>query len=239
VLSEAVVTALVAGFSPWTLLIVAGLLGRERPLRYALVFLASAAVTALLVGFLVVLALGSTDLENRQRHHSFSPALDLVLGIAILVLTPILLRHPPHLPRRLQERRNARKERKEHEHEGHGADAEEEREKERREAAGLLAVVLLGVFAGSPSPLYLAALHSITKGQPGSTAGSLEVLLIAALYMILAEVPIILFALAPERTTALLESANAWLGRNGHTIGIIAAIGVGCYFTVSGIVHLV
>jgi hypothetical protein len=228
-LSEAVVTALVAGFSPWTLLIVAGLLGRERPLRYALVFLASAAVMALLVGFLVVEALGSTDLENRQRHHSVSPAIDLVLGVAILVFTPILLRHPPHLPRALQERRRSRQERKE----------QDKREKERREAAELLAVALLGVFAGAPSPLYLAALHSITKGQPGSAAGGLEVLLIAALYMLLAEVPIALFVLAPERTTALLERANAWLGRNGRTVGIVAAIGVGCYFTVSGIVHLV
>ena len=58
-------------------------------------FLATAAVITLLVGFLVVEALGNTDLENRRRHHSVSPAIDLGLGLAILVFVPSFARRSP------------------------------------------------------------------------------------------------------------------------------------------------
>jgi len=239
---EAVVTALVAGFSPWTLLIVAGLLSRERPMRHALVFLVSASAVALLVGFLVVEALGSTDLEDRHRHLTVSPAIDLGLGLAILLFVPYLARRTPRKKRepggegqgkvgagvkelKVRWPHRARKQ--------HGSGSQK-----RRREAGVLAVVALGAFAGSPSPLYLAALHSITKGQPGGAVGTLEVLLVGALFLLLAEVPIILYALAPERTTALLKAANAWLAKHGRILVTLAAAAVGCYFTVSGLVHL-
>lgn len=243
---EAVVTALVAGFSPWTLLIVAGLLSRERPMRHALVFLVSASAVALLVGFLVVEALGSTDLEDRHRHLTVSPAIDLGLGLAILLFVPYLARRTPRKKREPGDERQGQEQGKagagvkelkvrwpHRARKQHGSGSQK-----RRREAGVLAVVALGAFAGSPSPLYLAALHSITKGQPGGAVGTLEVLLVGALFLLLAEVPIILYALAPERTTALLKSANAWLARHGRILVTLAAAGVGCYFTISGLVHL-
>lgn len=228
---EAVPTALVAGFSPWTLLIVAGLLSRERPMRHALVFLSAAAVVTLLIGILVVEALGSSGLENRQRHHSVSPAIDLGIGLAILAFVPFLAHraaHPsdkPAKPPKPDKPRTSRLSRV-------------SRRRRREGEAGLLAVIALGIFAATPSPTYLASLHSLSKGQPDAVVSTLEVLLIAALVLIMAEVPIILYAVAPERTTAFLDSANAWLARHGPVILVLAATAVGCYFTVNGLVHL-
>ena len=218
---EAVLTALVAGFAPWTLLVVATLLGRDDPMRRALVFLAAATAVTLLVGFLVVEALGSTNLENRHRHHSVSPAIDLGLGLAILLFVPYLALRSPGMPFKRRRR-----------------DKPHKRSGRREREAGLLAVVALGAFAGSPSPLYLASLHSITKARPDAAVGTLEVLLIAALVLFMAEAPIILYAVAPQRTTALLKAANAWLARNGRILTILGATAVGCYFTVSGLLHL-
>ena len=243
---EAVFTALVAGFSPWTLLIVAGLLSRERPMRHALVFLASASALALLVGFLVVEALGSTDLEDRHRHHTVSPAIDLGLGLAILLFVPYLARRTPRREREAgneeqgKRGKEGKQEKKGNERKVHvpHRGRKERGPRDRRREAGVLAVVALGAFAGSPSPLYLAALHSITKGRPGGAVGTLEVLLVGALFLLLAEVPIVLYALAPERTTALLKAANAWLARHGRILVTLAAAGVGCYFTINGLVHL-
>lgn len=224
---EAVLTALVAGFTPWTLLIVAGLLGRDRPMHHALVFLTSAAVVTLLVGFLVVEALGSSGLENPHRHRTVSPAIDLGLGLAILLFLPYLV----HRMHREPKPKKPKKPAKPHWWSRSG-------ERRRREAGGLLVVIALGVYAGSPSPLYLASLHSLTKSQPDGTVGALEVLLVGVLFLLLAWVPIILFAMAPERTTALLKNANAWLGRHGRTLVLLAAAAAGCYFTVIGLVHL-
>lgn len=224
---EAVITALVAGFAPWTLLIVAGLLRRERPLHHAMAFLASAVVTSLLVGFVVVEAIGAAGAENTHRHRTLSPAIDLGLGLAILLCVPWLARRARQGPK-------PRKPKKKREP---GA-SRRPWDRWRKERAGLVTAVALGAYAGSPSPLYLAALHSITKGQPDSAVGTFEVLLIAALFLLMAEVPIILFAVRPEQTAASLEAANAWLGRHGRVLTVLAAAGVGLYFTINGLVHL-
>lgn len=221
---EAVVTALVAGFAPWTLLIVAGLLRRERPMRHALAFLAAAAATSLLVGFVVVMAIGASGVQDARRHRSLSPAIDLGLGIAILLCVPWLARRARHGPRPRKQRDGRRRARP--------------WDRWRKYGSGLVAAVALGAYAGAPSPLYLAALHAITKGRPDSAAGAFEVLLIAALFLLMAEVPIVLFALRPRGTAALLERANAWLARHGRVLTAVAAAAVGVYFTLDGLVHL-
>ena len=206
---EAVPTALVASFSPWTLLIVAELLSRDRPIRPALVFLAAAAATTLAIGFAVVLALGSSGIDDTRKHRTVPPALDVALGLLILAGALFVARRPAR------------------------------RAKKKRREAGLAAVIVLGVVVGSPSPLYLASLHSIAKGDPSAAIATVDVLMIAALVLLLAEIPIVMFLLAPQRSTAVLEAVNAWLGRHGRVIVVTAACVVGCYFVVNGVVHLV
>ena len=207
---QAVPTALVAAFSPWTLLIVAELLSRERPVRLALVFLAAAAVTTLAIGFAVVLALGGSGIDNSRKHRTVPPALDVAVGLLILAGALFVARRPAR-----------------------------ESTKARRREAGLIAVILLGLVVGSPSPLYLASLHSIAKGDPSTVSATVDVLVIAALVLLLAEIPIVMYLLAPERCTRILEASNAWLSRHGRVIAITAAGAVGCYFVVNGVVHLV
>lgn len=207
---EAVPTALVAAMSPWTLLIVAELLSRERPVRVALVFLAAAGVTALAIGFVVVLVLGSSGIDDSRKHRTVPPALDVALGLLILAGALYVARRPARGPK----------------------------EAHRREA-GLIAVIILGMVVGSPSPLYLTSLHSIAKGNPSTVTATVDILVIAALVLLLAEIPIVMYLLAPQRSTAILEAANTWLGRHGRMIGVTAASAVGCYFVVNGVVQLV
>lgn len=207
---QAVPTALVAAFSPWTLLVVAELLRREHPVRLALVFLAAAAVTALAIGFAVVLALGTSGVDDSRKHRTVPPALDLALGLLILAGALFVARRPPRRPKRAH-----------------------------RRDVGLLAAIVLGLAVGSPSPLYLAALHAVAKGHPGIGAATADVLVLAALVLLLAEIPIALFLLAPERSTRALETSNAWLARHGRMIAVTAASVVGCFFVVNGVVHLV
>lgn len=206
---EAVPTALVAAFSPWTLLIVAELLSRDRPIRPALVFLAAAAATTLAIGFAVVLALHGSGIDDTRKHRTVPPALDVAVGLLILAGALFVARRP------------------------------ERQAKKKRREAGLVAVIVLGMVVGSPSPLYLASLHSIAKGNPSTAIATVDVLMIAALVLLLAEIPIVMFLLEPQRSTAALEAANAWLARHGKVIGVTAASAVGCYFIVNGVVHLV
>lgn len=208
---EAIPTALTAAFSPATLLIVTGLLGLKRPLVHAAVFLVSAAVVTVSIGLLVVLGLQGLGLDNGHKHPTVPPTLDLVLGLAILGYAAYAARRPRHAPKEKPEQRDMR----------------------------LLVVVGLGLFTGSPSPLYLASLHSIAKGHPGTVAAVLSVLLIAAIVLLMAELPIAFYLLMPERTVAILRSVNGWLARHGRTFALTAAVVVGVYFVVNGIVRLI
>jgi hypothetical protein len=208
---EAIPSAVAAAFSPSTLLIVAGLLGLKHPLRNAVVFLITAATVTLAVGFLVVEVLTSTDADNSSKHPTVRPAIDLVIGLVILGFGVWVARRPPKPPKEKPDQREMR----------------------------LLVVVGLGLLLGSPSPLYLASLHSVAKGNPSGVAVVVDVFVLAAIVLLMAELPIIYYWIAPERAAAALKKANAWLARNGRTIGLSAAGIVGTYFVISGIVGLV
>jgi len=207
---EAIPTAFAASFSPSAMLIIAGLLGLKRPMRNALVFLVSAAAVTLAVGFAVVEVLKGTSVDNSHKHPTVPPALDLVLGLAILAFAVIVARRPRHGPKQKPDQREMR----------------------------LLVIVGLGLLMGTPSPLYLASLHSIAKGNPGQAAAVFDVLVIAAIVLLMAELPIVLYLFAPERTAAMLKTANDWLARNGRVIALTAAGIVGTYFVISGIINL-
>ncbi len=204
---EAVGTALVAAFSPWTLLVVAQLLGQRDPRRLLLAFLVSAAALTLAVGFAVVLLLDGTGLSDPHTHRTPSAGLDVGLGVAALVFAVFLARRPV-------------------------------RPGKARREVGILGVLALGLVVGSPSPLYLASLHSVSKTRPGALALTWEVVLLAVVVLLLAEIPVLLFLLAPERTTATLRVVNGWLAAHGRRIAVIASLAVGTYFIVSGVVRL-
>ena len=208
---EAIPSALAAAFSPSTLLIVAGLLGLAHPLRNATVFLVAAAVVTLTVGFVVVEVLKGTGVDNSDKHPTVPPAIDLVIGLVILAFGAFVARRPPRAPKQKPEKREMR----------------------------LLVVVGLGLLLGTPSPLYLASLHSVAKGNPGGAAAVFDVILLAAIVLLMAELPIVYYLISPERAAAALKKANEWLARHGRVIGLSVAGIVGTYFVISGIAQLV
>lgn len=208
---EAIPSALAAAFAPSTLLIVAGLLGMTHPVRNATVFLITAAVVTLAVGFIVVEVLTGTDADNSTKHPTVPPAIDLAIGLVILAFGAFVARRPPRARKKKPEKREMR----------------------------LLVVVGLGLVLGSPSPLYLASLHAVAKGNPSGVAAVVDVIILAAIVLLMAEVPIAYYLFAPERAAAALKRVNEWLARNGRVIGLSAAAIVGTYFTISGIVQLV
>jgi hypothetical protein len=210
---EALPTALVASFSPTTLVTVAWLLSRQRARRLAFAFLAAAATVTLAVGFLVVGLLAGTGLDDSTQHPAAPPALDLGLGLVTVGFAALLARHPraekPHV------------------------------EKPHRHEPKVLTAVILGLALGTPSPMYILALHTVSQGGVGAVVRGIEVVVLAAIVLLFAEIPIATYLFAPERTAAGLRDANAWLSRNGRLVLVLGAAVVGCYFTVKGIVGLV
>lgn len=219
---EALPTALVASFSPTTLVIVAGLLARDRPLHLSLAFLAAAAGVTLLVGFLIVTVLADTKIDDSRKHPTGPPALDIGLGVAAIALAVFIgLRKPREKAARKPRFRRAGK-----------------AEKKPRANAPLLTAVALGVAMGSPSPLYLLSLHTISQGQGGAGARGVDVVVLAVVVLLMAELPILTYLLWPARTSAELHRANTWFARNGRVLAAVAAGGAGFYFVLKGVVRL-
>jgi hypothetical protein len=82
-------------------------------------------------------------------------------------------------------------------------------------------------------------LHSIAKGHPSTVAAVVQVLVVAAIVLLMAELPVVLYLTVPERTVAIMKTANGWLGRHGRAIALAAAGVVGVYFVVHGITGLI
>ncbi|WP_432844942.1 GAP family protein [Amycolatopsis sp. CA-161197] len=68
---------------------------------------------------------------------------------------------------------------------------------------------------------------------------SLSIILVAVIYMLLIEIPIIAHAIWPETTIRWVTAVNAWLARHGRTIIVVVAAGYGIFLIGSGIAHLV
>lgn len=208
--AEAIPPALGAAIYPPALLFIAFLLvDPQQPRRRVLIFLAGAVVITLGVGFAAVLVLQHTGVENRQ-HRSVPPWIDLGLGVLLIAFAMVVHLRPPRGPKATKQRREL----------------------------GLVALFGIGVLMYSPSPFYLASLHAIAKGQAGAVATVLGVFLVAAIYMLMIEIPVLAHAVWPEATVRSVTVVNGWLARHGRTLITIAAAGFGAYLVISAGLHL-
>ena len=208
-LAEAIPPALGAAIYPPALLFIAFLLARPQPRKHALIFLAGAVVITLGVGFAVVLLLENTGVES-PRHRTVSPWVDLGLGVLLILFAVVVHRRPPRGPKESRQRREL----------------------------GLLGLFTIGLVMYSPSPFYLASLHAVAKGHAGAVATALSVVLVAAIYMLMVEIPVVAHALWPEATLRRVSAVNAWLSRHGRALICIAAAAFGVYLVITATVRL-
>lgn len=207
--SEAIPAAFGAAISPPALVFIALLLTNPRPRPRALIFLAGAAVIALISGFFVVLVLRGSGVES-TKHRTVPAWIDLSLGILLVIFAVVVYFREPRGPKT---------------------------EKQRREL-GLIGLLGIGMLMYTPSPLYLASLHAIVKGHSSLLVTVLTILLVVAIYLLLIEIPIIAHAIWPDGTINGVTAVNTWLAKHGRTIIIIVAGGFGIYLISSGIAHL-
>jgi Sap, sulfolipid-1-addressing protein len=209
-LAHAIPAALAAAIYPQALLFVAFVLGRPQPRKRASIFLAGAAVVTLGVGFAVVLLLQHTGVED-ARHPTVPPWIDLGLGVALLlVAAAVCLRPPRRTPR-----------------------------SERHRELGVLGLFAIGLVMYTPSPFYLASLHAIATSHDGAVATAGGIVLVAILFMLMAEIPIVAHVIWPEATIRTVGVVNGWLSRHGRTLIAVAAIALGGYLIASAVIRLI
>jgi len=202
--------ALAAAVYPPALLIVALILDKPRPLHRALVFLAGAATVTLGVGLTAVLVVQGTGGYGGSHREPEAPV-DIGIGILLLLLAAIMARRPrrePRAPRAGRWQRNP------------------------------LALFLLGAVMYIPSVFFISSLNEIAKAKETPAAAAINAVVVGIIALALIEVPIVMYAIWPQRTRRWVANGNQWLSVHLRRIIIAAAAVIGTYLVVSGITQL-
>jgi Sap, sulfolipid-1-addressing protein len=231
-LGQTFLFALLAALNPTLLAAVTLMLLLPEPKRLMLGYLLGAYVTSIGIGMAIVFALHDSDAVSTSKR-TISPIEDLVIGALLLLVAFVL---GTDRDRSLRERRERRRNEKLEKRGGEGKEALPLRLLGR--GSPRIAFVV-GVLLSFPGVSYLIGLGHIDRLDAGVPVTALLVLVFCLIQQTLLEVPLIGFALAPERTQERVNDFRAWLSRNGRQVAIIGATVLGALVIVRGLIGLI
>jgi Sap, sulfolipid-1-addressing protein len=220
--TQALALALAASIYPPAVAAVIAL-GRGTQVRSRVFALVLAAVlTTYVVGALILLVLVDSGASGSTKWTP-SAAVDLALGVALLLLAA-----------RLWHRGRQPATEKQGETSKPSGPSKIERYLESRGLAFVLGVTLYVL----PSPIYIGAVKAVADAKLSTTSELLALAATVAVMLWMVELPMLMLLAVPDRAVAVLESINLWFARNGRILAVLAAAGVGVYLVVRGLAGL-
>jgi len=177
--------------------------------RVAIFVLAALIITYALgtVMLFVLVELGATG----SIHRTPSGAVDVALGILLLVLAGYLYRKRPKTPKP-------------------SGDSRIDRHLRSRRLAFVLGLTLYAL----PSPIYVGAVKEVADAKL-STSGQLAALaVIVAVMLWMIELPMLMLLAVPDRASSVLERINRWFARRGRLLAVILSAAAGIFLIVEG-----
>lgn len=218
--------SLVAAANATLLAAVTVMLFLENPKRLLLGYLAGALLVSLTIGFVIVFVVHDSG-ATETAQNSLSPSMDVALGAIFLLVAYVL---GSGRDERLKERRKERK---------GGSDAGDA-EKGPSKVEKLLGrgdvriTFALGVVFTLPGVAYLAALHDLQQLEYGAAGEILVILGFNVMLLILLEIPLLGYLVAPEWTVVAVQRFRAWLTQSSRRIAVVGAEGIGVILLVRG-----
>jgi hypothetical protein len=197
------------------------------PKRLLLGYLIGALMTSITLGLLIVFSLDGSSSATSTAKRSINPVFDVVLGVLILVVVFVVATGR-------DTRRRARSERK------RAAKADKAPPKWQQKLSGGTArtTFVIGAILTLPGASYLAALDETAKQNLSTTGTILTVISVNLIMLMLLEIPLIGYTLAPEATAVRVKRFSAWLSRDGGRIALGLAALVGLALVARGIGEL-
>jgi MFS family permease len=217
--SQALALALAASIYPPAVAAVIAL-GRGAEVRSRVfAFVLAAGLVTYAVGALILYAL--VELGATGSHHlTPGAALDIALGVLLMLLALRLHRKRPD-PTAAAPTASA-------------TPSKIERYLQSRRLAFVLGIVLYVL----PSPIYIGAVKAIADAELSTSDELASLIAVVAVMLWMIELPMLMLLVVPDRAADTLERINLWFTRHGRTLAIAAAIAVGVYLIVKGVVHL-
>lgn len=216
--------SLVAAANMSLLAAVTVMLFLPNPKRLLIGYLLGGLLVSLTIGFVLVFAVHHSGASSTSQN-SISPAVDIALGVILLVAAYVLR----------SERAERRRERKKKEKEGVEKGPSKVEKFLGRGSARI--TFLVGMVLTLPGVSYLAALHELDDLNYGTVPTILVILGFNVMLLIVLEIPLVGYAIAPERTVVAVQDFRGWLSKNGLKAGIYVAAGLGLLLIVRGVIE--
>jgi len=203
----------------------------DHPKRLLLGYLVGAMLTSLTLGMVIVFALDGSSGATSAGQSTISPATDLALGGLLLVIAYVI--RPGHTPRetgRLAERRRTRAEKK--------GDKGPPRWEQALSKGTARTTFVIGALLSLPGASYLIGLGHIAD-ENASTAATIGLIVgFNLIMMLLLELPLLAYALAPDWTPDAVNRFKAWFNSNAKVLGFRVALVIGALLVVKGVNEL-
>jgi hypothetical protein len=228
-LIDVIPLAFLSALYPTLLAVVVLVLQRPDPRRLLGAYLAGAMLTSMVVGYVIVTALREGNVVGGSNH-AVGPGINLAGGLIALFLVWFLA---SDWGRERRERMRARKREKR-------SATERPPWSERVIQRGSVTLTfVVGMALNLPGAMYLVALKDIAEADLGTTE-TVGILLLYNLIMFQwAELPLIGYAVAPERTKVLITNMNHWLRDHALQLGIVICSIAAAFLITRGIAGLV
>jgi hypothetical protein len=224
------VFAVTAAFNPRLLAAITAMLQLPQPRRVLFWYLCGAMFTSFLVGVIVVFVLSGSVKSINITDHIFNPAINVVLGFAILTVLYIVVRgRNERLQAYLERRRIAKS----------AEDKPVPKWQQILAQSSAGTAFILGALLTLPGASYLAGLVSIAHKHFGWAEALIVILIFDLIMLALLELSLVGSILAPEHTTGAVERVNAVARRHGARVGIILGFLLGSALAVTGVVEIV
>ena len=177
--------------------------------RVAAFVLAAAMITYALgtLMLFVLVELGAT----RSLHRTPSAAVDVALGVVLIVLAVYLRRKRPKAPKA-------------------SGGSKIERYLRSRRLAFVLGLTLYAL----PSPIYVGAVKEVADAKLSTSSQLLALLAIVAVMLWLIELPMLLLFAVPDRASSILEQINRWFALRGRLLAVILSAAAGIFLIIEG-----
>jgi hypothetical protein len=197
------------------------------PTRLMLGYLLGALMTSITLGLVIVFALKDSG-AVRTTENAVNPGVDLALGAIMLIAALVL---GTGRDKRIAQRRRVRT--------GPKPDKGPPRWQQALSKGSPRTTFVVGAVLTLPGASYLAGLGQIEDQKLSTTATVLTVIGFNLIMLLLLELPLIGYVIAPEWTPGAVQRSKAWVGRNGHQAAVIALAVLGSALVVKGTIELV
>jgi hypothetical protein len=208
--------SLLAMFNPTLLAAVTVMMLLPQPKKLIVGFLLGAYLSAIGLGLAIVYTLhGDSGVESSKS--TLSPLEDIVFGVILLIVGWVLLSG------RAAKARERRKERHDAKHAG------EEKKQSFPER----------ILGRGSARLSFVALDKIAKLGWPAPSKAIAVIIFVIIEMLLLEVPLVGFWLAPEKTEAAIVKFRAWISTNAARAGGHVCLVLGALLIIRGAAYLI